>query len=582
MNKKDELRMHQIGLEIQNEELRRSQAELNDALHKSEEQLSDAMENAPDGVYLIDIAGNFLYGNRKAEEIIGYSREEIIGKNVMELNLLTPDGLAKVAGLLQDPNLGKISGFDELTLNKKDGNQIIAEINISSARCNGQPVVIGFVRDITERKLRGAYGEMSRVILQFLNEPGNPRDSIQRILSELKTRTGFDAVDIRLQDGDDFPYFARKGFCKDFPLTENTLIERTSNGGLCRDIDGKLSQKCPCAQVISGKTDPANPLYTPGGSFWTNDSFSLLDIPSGKKPLLHSRLQCIHQGYASMALVPIRNKDRVIGLIQLNDRRKGCFTLDTVELLEGIALHIGAALTRKQAEDALRRSEENLRTLLSEKEVLLKEVHHRVKNNLASITGLADMQRQMINDEPTRAALAKLSSRIRSMALVHEQFYKSKDFSRIDFQKYLDELTAYLRSSFERSVDIHVSVAAAGVEMSLDCAVPCGLFITELVTNAIKHAFPPGRLDSGVGRCEIAVSAQWNGADYTLTVADNGMGLPADLDWTNTGTLGLLLVKMLGQHQLQGRVELDRTRGTTFRLRFAPPKRLRSVTTDKR
>ena len=109
--------------------------------------------------------------------------------------------------------------------------------------------------------------------------------------------------------------------------------------------------------------------------------------------------------------------------------------------------------------------------------------------------------------------------------------------------------------------------------MGLDNAIPCGLLITELVTNAFKYAFPAGMpcTEAGAGSCEIAVSMQWDGAAYTLVVADNGVGLPAGLDWTKTKTLGLVLVKMLGQHQLQGQVELDCTCGTTFRLRFVPP-----------
>ena len=205
---------------------------------------------------------------------------------------------------------------------------------------------------------------MGRAVLQILNEPGDLLDSIRRVLVELKTRTGFDAVGIRLQEGDDFPYLAQEGFSSDFLLTENTLIERAKDGGVCRDKDGNVSLECTCGLIISGKTDPANPHFTPGGSAWTNDSSLFLDIPPDKDPRLHPRNQCIHQGYASMALVPIRNMDRIVGLIQFNDRRKGRFTLDTVELLEGIASHIGVALMRKRAEEKTASSEALLNATL--------------------------------------------------------------------------------------------------------------------------------------------------------------------------------------------------------------------------
>jgi two-component sensor histidine kinase len=156
------------------------------------------------------------------------------------------------------------------------------------------------------------------------------------------------------------------------------------------------------------------------------------------------------------------------------------------------------------------------------------------------------------------------------MSLVHEQLYQSENFARIDLQCYLDSLTAHLHSSYQDSRNIHVSVAAAGVKMDLDSAIPSGLLVTELVTNAFKYAFPAGQPCSGAVGCKIAVSAEWDGAAYTLTVADNGVGLPAGLDWTKTKTLGLLLLKMLGQHQLRGKIEVDCTGGTAFRLRFAP------------
>lgn len=217
---------------------------------------------------------------------------------------------------------------------------------------------------------------------------------------------------------------------------------------------------------------------------------------------------------------------------------------------------------RKRAEMALQSS-------LAEKEVLLKEVHHRVKNNLAAIMGLVDMQGQALANESARTAMTELSARIRSMSLVHEQLYQSDNLARINFQEYLETLISHLRLSYDQTGDIQVSVAATGVTMGLDNAVPCGLLVTELTTNAFKYAFPGG-LGAGADRCEIAVSATWDGTAYRLEVADNGVGLPEDFDWKTTETLGLTLVGMLGEHQLQGKVELDRSKGTRFRLGFEP------------
>ena len=218
---------------------------------------------------------------------------------------------------------------------------------------------------------------------------------------------------------------------------------------------------------------------------------------------------------------------------------------------------------RKQAEDALRAS-------VLEKEILLKEVHHRVKNNLAAIIGLVDMQGLTMDIEPARTALSELSARIKSMSLVHEQLYQSENFSRIDFQNYLEALSNGLRLSYGDNRDINISVHAQGIELGLDSAIPCGLIVTELVTNAYKYAFPGGRQRPGANRCEITVVMDRDDAAYVLTVADNGIGLSSDVDWRMTETLGMLLVRMLGEHQLQGVIELDTREGTAFKLWFRP------------
>ena len=211
--------------------------------------------------------------------------------------------------------------------------------------------------------------------------------------------------------------------------------------------------------------------------------------------------------------------------------------------------------------------EEKIRNSLVEKEVLLKEVHHRVKNNLMIIIGLIKMQETKANNEMFNPLLLELEGRIRSMALVHESLYKSADLAHVDLQNYVETMSAQIHAQFIADRDIRFSVQAAGVEVSLDKAVPCGLILNELITNAYMHAFPAGRPGSGKGKCEIKVIVKQKGGMNTLTVADNGVGLPADLDWEKSETLGLRLVKMLSQ-QINGSIELDRSVGTAFRLQF--------------
>jgi len=213
---------------------------------------------------------------------------------------------------------------------------------------------------------------------------------------------------------------------------------------------------------------------------------------------------------------------------------------------------------RKQAEEALQ-------VLLAEKEVLMREVHHRVKNNMAAIIGLLDLQRQAMGDPQTQTVMTDLSSRIRAMSLVHEKLYRSESLSKIDFQEYLQSLISHLRTSFG-SPHIRCEIEAQGIEMPLDLAVPCGMIVNELIINALKYAFPTER--NGEGNC-ILVTLHHDHDTFTLSVADNGVGLPPEFDLNTTTSLGLSLVQMLGQHQLGGRYEIDGIGGTRFTLTFS-------------
>lgn len=283
-------------------------------------------------------------------------------------------------------------------------------------------------------------------------------------------------------------------------------------------------------------------------------------------------------GKSSRILYPDDAEFEMVGREKYGQiREKGTGTVETrwvrkdgseiTIILSSTPLH-QADISRGVTFTALDISE--LRNSLLEKEVLLREVHHRVKNNLAAIIGLLEMQRKGIDQPSAAASLQDLACRIKSMALVHERLYRSDNIARIDLQGYIEPLASHLRTVFRAPAAVRCTVEAAGVEMGLDLAIPCALIINELVTNAIKHAFPAGKPRPGFDDCEILISAHRAGDDFFLKVADNGIGFAPDSDWRSFPSLGLRLVRMLGEHQLGGHIRLDSSQGTCFELKFTP------------
>lgn len=199
---------------------------------------------------------------------------------------------------------------------------------------------------------------------------------------------------------------------------------------------------------------------------------------------------------------------------------------------------------------------------LREKELLLQEIHHRVKNNLQIIVSLLKLQSKYIFDQRDLEIFNNSRSRVETMSLIHEKLYKSKDISNINFDTYIRELSSYLLKAYKvQQEDIELIICADGVNLGIDTAIPCGLIINELVINILKYAFPDGRK----GKIEIKVEK--NGDDITLEVADNGIGLPPSFNIKETDSLGLQLVDTLIR-QLDGNVQLKNSDGTQFIFNF--------------
>lgn len=213
---------------------------------------------------------------------------------------------------------------------------------------------------------------------------------------------------------------------------------------------------------------------------------------------------------------------------------------------------------RKKAEDQVKAS-------LQEKEILLKEIHHRVKNNLQIICSLLNLQSNTIDDPQSLAQFQDSQNRIRSMALIHERLYRSNDLGRIDFGAYLSDLAASLVQAYRRQAqNTRLAVKADSVMLDIDTAIPCGLIVNELVSNALKHAFPDGR----TGTVGVELRDDPAAEHYSLVVWDDGVGIAADRIDQFTSSLGLQLVHSLA-HQLDGTVELGSGSGTRLEIKFA-------------
>ncbi|MFA5221039.1 MAG: sensor histidine kinase [Methanoregula sp.] len=223
----------------------------------------------------------------------------------------------------------------------------------------------------------------------------------------------------------------------------------------------------------------------------------------------------------------------------------------TADLAQANEMLIAEVSHRSLAEKSLTQS-------LHEKEVLIKEIHHRVKNNLQIIVSLLYLQAQKTQDPACEAALADSQTRIRSMALIHENLYQSGDLASVDFNRYLRNLSGNLMVAYDTGRHgIRVTTDAPDLVVNITTAIPLGLIANELISNALKYAF------SGRDGGEITLTGYREKERIMLVVRDNGRGISEEFDWQHADSLGFSLVLMLVR-QLKGTITLDRTNGTTF------------------
>lgn len=233
---------------------------------------------------------------------------------------------------------------------------------------------------------------------------------------------------------------------------------------------------------------------------------------------------------------------------------------DRLESMQRAVLNILDDLAAETSR--LEATQRAVRASLAEKELLLGEIHHRVKNNLQIVQSLLNMQANLTVDEGAANALRDSQNRIQSMALIHQTLYQSHDFAKVEFGHFLETLMKHLLNSYSRA-DLHLSSRSDVVRLTIDRAIPCGLIVNELVTNALKHAFPNGR--SGSVRVELNVL---RGVDVEIAVIDDGVGIPDTLKLESLASLGMQLVQVLVE-QLHAELVIQRRDPTRIAFTFS-------------
>lgn len=316
-----------------------------------------------------------------------------------------------------------------------------------------------------------------------------------------------------------------------------TLIESQQEGVAVIDLRGRFALANPAAHSIFG---------VPQGDLLNRDINEFVARADVDVILIKRRSEGRDKKRSHEFEITRRDGNRRVLIATITPR------FDSAETLAGTFAVFRDITDRKEAEQRIRAS-------LKEKEVLLKEIHHRVKNNLQVISSLLYLQSKSIRDKRALDLFRESQNRVKSMALIHEKLYGSEDLVRIDFAEYIRNLTAHLFSSYGlSSQNIRLEADVTDVSLDIEKAIPYGLIINELVSNCLKYAFP----DGGSGEIKITLESGTDG-DLTLIVGDDGVGMPHAIDFRNTDSLGLQLVNTLVQ-QLGANIELDRTDGTRF------------------
>ncbi len=501
-----------------------------------------AVDSTINAIALAEPKGKLTYVNPAFLNMWGYQEKDAIGRHFFEFW----QDEHKALNIMDDiREKGKFIG--EARAKRKDESQFDVQISASMVTDEGgKPLstILSFI-DITERKevarkleVRSEFEKLVTTIsTNFINLP--PKKIDNEINKALQSVGEFAAVDhsyVILYSPDKKRMSMTHEWCNNMA---SSLIRSY------QDLPVK-EYKWLTTQIENRET-----IYITDKS----------EIPANAGPFLES---LDARGSTSLIHVPIAYGGKAFGLVGLESQQTNkTWSVDIIVLLRMVGDILANALERKRVEEQLNAS-------LKEKEVLLKEIHHRVKNNMQVISSLLNLQSGRIKNQDILEMFKESQDRIRSMSLIHERLYQSEDLARIDFSHYIQNLAKHLFQSYRIDPDaVVLQTEVRDVSLDINKAIPCGLIINELISNSLKYAFPHVRKSDKkkMKKGEIDIQLTAEDGKVSLLIKDNGIGLPEDLDIETAHSFGLQLVTTL-VNQLNGRMEIKRKPGATFKITF--------------
>ena len=505
-----------------------------EALRESEEKFKAVLNAVPDLMIVLDAEGRYRDIFTADPDLLLAPTDQLLGKTIHEV--MPEKNAQQIQSVInQTLSTGKLQQI-EYVLDIDGVNRWFsgraAKFMFRNSEC-----VLWSARDITERK-------HAEERIEHLNSVLKAIGNINQLIVTEKERGSLlqKACDILLEArGYETVWF---GY-----LSNDETFDTVVGSGFAEDINRF------CESVMDGNHPPCIKKALAG-----KEMVVVMDTSGECGDCL---FKDTHAGRGTV-VIRIEHAGALFGL--LGTSLAADVTLDDEEegLLTEVASDIALALHNMKVEEAHKRAEDQIKASLKEKEVLLREIHHRVKNNLQVASSLLNMQARAAKNEDSIDVLTESKNRINAMALIHAQLYESSNLAEINMRGFVNKLLVQLLQTYPvQGAQITKAVSVADYPVPISRAVPVGLIVNELLSNALKHAFV-GRKE---GKIKVSLTASEEGR-INLTVSDDGVGLPPGFDINETGTLGLRLIKILTEDQLHGTLEVISEEGTTFNIEF--------------